>query len=701
MSADWTVVAWPASRLGEAIETLARRSGFEPHSPPPPTPTVLSVEDLGRWVIGASDVLGIEAEPVGCLYPDLNELITRSGPAVLKLPGNDGFLLVLRSPGRRVHVLGMDFAVHRLDPNEVRDAVAQEVERPAAVVVDSLLEPMPISEKKRARARHAMIRDRLRHEHVPVGWILRVPPGGDLPLLIRTARLPRYLGWFLVAHVSQYTLTLVSWWIIGRGALEGHLDWGWLTAWALLLATVIPFRLAETWLQGLLAVGAGALLKQRLLQGALRLNPDELRHQGSGHHLGRVIESEAVESLALSGGFLGLVTVLELVLVLFIFLAAAGAWLHGVLLLGWTALTAALGWRYFVARRAWTVTRLSMSHELVEHMVGHRTRIAQERPEQWHESEDRSLAQYAERSRAMDRGVALLVGLPRGWLAIGLLGFAPAFAAGDARVGRLAVILGGVLLAMRAFSRLVTTISFLTDAAIAWTQVSPLFHAAARKEPIGDPTLSLAGVPSDGRPVLEVSEISYQYPSRPEPVLRGCNLAILSGDRVLLESASGGGKSTLVSVVNGLRSPGSGLLLVHGLDRHTLGANGWTRRVATAPQFHENHVISETFAFNALMGRGWPPSAEDSREAETICRELGLGKLLDSMPAGLLQMVGESGWQLSHGERSRLFIARTLLQGADLIVLDESFGALDPMSLRQALDCVLARAPSLLVIAHP
>ena len=101
------------------------------------------------------------------------------------------------------------------------------------------------------------------------------------------------------------------------------------------------------------------------------------------------------------------------------------------------------------------------------------------------------------------------------------------------------------------------------------------------------------------------------------------------------------------------------------------------------------------------MGRGWPPRPEDFAEADALCRELGLGELLDRMPAGLLQMVGETGWRLSHGEQSRLYIARALLQGADVVVLDESFAALDPETLRRALRCVLARAATLLVIAHP
>ena len=64
-------------------------------------------------------------------------------------------------------------------------------------------------------------------------------------------------------------------------------------------------------------------------------------------------------------------------------------------------------------------------------------------------------------------------------------------------------------------------------------------------------------------------------------------------------------------------------------------------------------------------------------------------------------MIGETGWRLSHGERSRLYVARALLQKADFIVLDESFAALDQENLKLVLQCVLRRAPTLLVIAHP
>jgi ABC-type multidrug transport system fused ATPase/permease subunit len=108
-----------------------------------------------------------------------------------------------------------------------------------------------------------------------------------------------------------------------------------------------------------------------------------------------------------------------------------------------------------------------------------------------------------------------------------------------------------------------------------------------------------------------------------------------------------------------------------------------------------------TFAFNVLLGRGWPPRPADLEDAERVCRALDLGPLLDRMPAGMQQVVGETGWQLSHGEKSRLYIARAILQGGDVLLLDESFAALDPATLRHTLGFVLENAPTVMVIAHP
>src|ERR1043166_8361771 len=74
-------------------------------------------------------------------------------------------------------------------------------------------------------------------------------------------------------------------------------------------------------------------------------------------------------------------------------------------------------------------------------------------------------------------------------------------------------------------------------------------------------------------------------------------------------------------------------------------------------------------------------SSDSCRGTRRSCWSgLGLGDLLARMPAGLHQIVGESGWLLSEGERSRGFLARTLLSRANLLVLDECFSALDSES---------------------
>jgi ATP-binding cassette subfamily B protein len=183
--------------------------------------------------------------------------------------------------------------------------------------------------------------------------------------------------------------------------------------------------------------------------------------------------------------------------------------------------------------------------------------------------------------------------------------------------------------------------------------------------------------------------------------LRGATLEVRRGERILLSGASGGGKSTLIALLAGLRRPHSGLLLAGGLDLPTLGAAGFRRRIALAPQFHQNHVFTGPLSFNLLMGHRDPWSDGAQADALAICRELGLAPLLERMPGGMGQMVGETGWQLSHGERSRIFLARALLQGAPVVVLDESLGALDPESFDLALDCLAKRAQSLILVAHP
>ncbi|HMA09502.1 MAG TPA: ABC transporter ATP-binding protein, partial [Ramlibacter sp.] len=447
------------------------------------------------------------------------------------------------------------------------------------------------------------------------------------------------------------------------------------------------------------------ILKSRMLAGALRSDIESVRRQGAGELLGRVLESQALESLALNGGFGVLVALLELLFAATILMTGAGGALHVALLLAWIALTLILSWRYFQRMRTWTLERLRMTHDLVERMVGHRTRLAQEQPRRRDHDEDRELRHYVGTSQTMDRAILPIVGaMPRGWILVALAGIAPAFVAGTATPVEVAIALGGMLLAGRALTGISGGLSALARAAVAWKQVS-VFFSAGSDGPANELFLAATRRAEDGSgdssgPLIDARDLSFRYQQAAQPVLQGVDLSIARGERILLEGSSGGGKSTLAALLVGLRRPASGSLLLSGLDRQTLGTN-WHRLTAGAPQFHENHILTGTLGFNLLMGRNWPASGDELEEARALCVELGLGELLERMPAGLAQTVGETGWQLSHGERSRIFLARALLQKAQLTILDESFAALDPDTLGKCLRCAFQRAPTLMVIAHP
>jgi ATP-binding cassette subfamily B protein len=632
--------AWPAEREAEAIAALAQASGMNP----------------------------TETEEVFSTYTDLEHDLLCLGPGLLRVGDSDLLAILRRGSGRKL-ILVTPEGVRSVPAKAIRDAICAPLEEPHRLAIESFLERAQIPAERRQKARAILLRERLGNFRIRGMWILRLAPDSPLQRQLRFAGVPQRLAALIALHAIQYSLWIASWWILGAAVLSGHFDRSRFLAWALLLATLVPCRLWITWLQGTAAIIAGGVLKQRMFFGALRLHPDAIRHQGVGQLLGRVIESEAVESLALSGGLQATLALVDLALsALVLAFGGAGALMIPALLLVLCAVSA-LSALWLRRYRTWTAERLAMTHDLVENMIGHRTRLAQQPPEQWHTQEDSALAKYAAHSRALDRAMTWLSGMPRVWLVLALICLASS-------TSSRAVALGGALLAFRALRRLTASLSQVLAAYVAAGRVAPLFHA----RPETNLPVSREGL------IVDARAVAFRYPGQAAAVLENCNLQIRPGERIVLEGASGGGKSTLASLLTGLRKVESGSLAV--------------RAIAAAPQFHDNHVLAETFAFNALMARNRIPEPSDIAQAEALCRELGLGGLLERMPAGMLQLVGESGWQLSHGERSRLYIARALLQPSDLLILDESFAALDPENLKLVMDCVLRHAPAVLLIAH-
>lgn len=725
-------LVWPAERLAEGMEALARAARLSPaRCEPLPVPAAVadSAAERVRWMDWAAARLGIEVESVETSMTEFESMALRAGPAIFAVQAGAGagFVLVLRSSGRGLRVLAPDSRVHRCPVAWLREAKCARLEAPFAVEIDRLLSFSDLPKSDWPRVRAAMLRERLGAVRMDECWILRLAVTTPFWRQLVHAGVPQRLGWMLALFAGIYALELSGWRLIGEAALGGRLDLGWLSAWALVVLSMVPLAAFAGWLNASFGLDAGAILKRRLLAGALNLDLETVRRQGVGQLLSRVMESQALESLALNGGLAVIVAALELSFAAWVLWMGAGGWLHLGLLVGWLSITLWISRRYIRRMAAWTRIRLDLTHGLIECMVGHRTRLAQEWPARRDGQEDRAAAHYLEASGAMDRaGVAVSAGIPGGWALIGLLGLAPAFVAGSATPAQLAIGFGGLILAHRAFAGIASGLTALAGAAIAWRQVAPMFHAGAQSQrsvvylpaiataPAGVSSakaMTFARVPGASElvapvtsaarpPLIDAANLAFRHHARAAPVLNAVDLSIEVGERVLLEGASGSGKSTLASLLIGLRESATGLLLFNGLDRHTLG-NDWHRLATEAPQFHDNHILSGTLAFNLLMGRNWPASDADIEMARQLCVELDLGDLIERMPSGMHQMVGETGWQLSHGERSRIFLARALLQEAQFTVMDESFAALDPETLQRCLACAIHRAHTLMVIAHP
>jgi ATP-binding cassette subfamily B protein len=512
---------------------------------------------------------------------------------------------------------------------------------------------------------------------------------GRLPVIGRSVAL-------LAAYALQMLFTIVSWAFMGAGALNGRVDRGWIAGWALCLTSAGLCRLAALWVEGTLTVTAVGAMRESLLAGAMAMKPDAIRTRGHAELLADVLEAESIERGAGGGGFPALLSVVELSIACVVLLWGAAPALQIPLLVGWVGCISWCAAQNTRLRTSWAATRVALTEQLVEHMMAHRTRAVQQPPDAWHAAEDSLLDRYVDQSRALDRSTGWLESAtPRGYMVTALMALAPSFVSGGASVIEQAVTLGVILYVGRSLRSLTFGIPRVAAAWIAWKRIRHIAAAGTfyEREPRHAFSTSDDAVRAEG--------VTFTHRGRSEPSVSDCSLTIDRGDFVLLEGDSGSGKSTLVSLLAGSRRPSSGAVLCGGLDIHTVGTRAWRRRIAAVPAYHHNHVLSASFGFNVLLGRPLPHTTEDLAEARQVCREIGLGTLLERMPSGFDQMIGETGWQLSHGERSRLFLARALLQRPAVLLLDETFAALDPENLRDSLECVFRRAPSAIVIAHP
>ncbi|EZP41897.1 lipid A export permease/ATP-binding protein MsbA [Janthinobacterium lividum] len=199
---------------------------------------------------------------------------------------------------------------------------------------------------------------------------------------------------------------------------------------------------------------------------------------------------------------------------------------------------------------------------------------------------------------------------------------------------------------------------------------------------------------SNGR--IEFKDVSFAYPGHPEPALQHIDLSIAPGQTVAFVGMSGGGKSTLVSLLPGFYSASSGEILLDGQNIDTIALTSLRSQIAMVSQ--QVVLFDDTLAANIAYG----DAAPDRQRVEAAAAAAFLSDVIDGLPDGLETRLGDNGSRLSGGQRQRVAIARAIYKDAPILILDEATSALDTEAERavQAALEHLMQGKTTLVIAH-
>ena len=531
-------------------------------------------------------------------------------------------------------------------------------------------------------------------------WTFRPHPSGGFLRMIKSIRPGRVIAALLIAGLISQIVTFGGWWIVGATALSEHTDPSQLFGWLALLLLPAPLSVWTRWYSGRALFKGSAVFREFIFDGALSLPFDAARKHGAGDLLSRSQEFENA-AMTIVTVPISIIMALGMLANAMLVLYLSGSGLVLAVLTTLTLMTSGvIIYHYYRSYDDLINNQLAVQTELVESVTGQLTKRIQGNNVYERVRQDEILRKYL-RALRHNRSVGVLITwLPDIYTAI--TGIAVTILADTSSLGGLALAIGAVILGRETISETAGAAHQTIKLMVAFKVLGELFMAPTRhRKLISAMPLQPPRRPVAGEKQLVAQGVSHRY-GEGRLVLDRVNFELESGQKIVLRGPSGGGKSTFAEIIAGHRQPLEGVILAGGLDQHAQGMRGWERVVAMAPQFHQNHIFDADVAFNLLMGRRWPASPDDIKEAERVAEALGLGDLIDSMPLGFDQGLGSLGWELSHGEKNRFFLARSILSGAPVLVLDESVSALDPDSVKRVMEYLNGlEHHAIILLAHP
>lgn len=195
---------------------------------------------------------------------------------------------------------------------------------------------------------------------------------------------------------------------------------------------------------------------------------------------------------------------------------------------------------------------------------------------------------------------------------------------------------------------------------------------------------------------IEFDDVSFKYEAKQDSVLNHINLKVNAGDYVAIVGSSGGGKTTLCSLIPRFYDVDAGKILLDGQDIRKIKLKDLRRQIGIVQQ--DVYLFAENIMENIRYGR---PDATDE-EVIRAAKLANADTFISQLPDGYLTDIGQRGVKLSGGQKQRLSIARVFLKNPAILIFDEATSALDNESEKIVQDSMeqLAKGRTTFVIAH-
>lgn len=195
---------------------------------------------------------------------------------------------------------------------------------------------------------------------------------------------------------------------------------------------------------------------------------------------------------------------------------------------------------------------------------------------------------------------------------------------------------------------------------------------------------------------IDVENVSFQYQKDEKAVLQNVDLSVKKGETIALVGMSGGGKSTLVSLIPRFYDVTNGSIKVDGTDIRDVTQRSLRDNIGMVLQ--DNILFSESIAMNIRMGN---PYATDE-EVIAAAKAANAHEFIGELPYDYDTLVGERGVKLSGGQQQRIAIARVFLKNPPILIFDEATSALDLESEHTIQEAMvkLAEERTTFIVAH-